>query len=544
VHGRTWFGGARQSLDAGPGATVTRAITAGATELRLRDVLARCVDLYADDVAVVFGDERITWAELARRAFRLANALRAEGVERGDRVAVLQTNGPEVVELGFACAVLGAALVPLSSRLVLDEVRYVLADAAPRVAFVEPTHPAANERDFRVLATRTPDFAAFRDAAADVEPPEIDTADDPVLLLYTSGTTGRPKGAQHSQRTMIQNGLTVLLSQQLDHRDAFLSTTPLTHAAAGTRIFSLAVDGLKHVIMDRFTVAGFFELVANERITTTILVPTMLADVVDSPLLDTADLSSMRFIVYGAAPTPEALVARALERLPCGLLQGYGLTEGSPALTALTPDEHRRFAADPELRRRLRSMGRPVPGVRARVVDGAGERLPAGEAGELQVRSTKTMLQYWRAPELTEAAFDDGWLATGDIVTVDEDGYLYLVDRKKDMLISGGLNVYPSEIERVLREDPAVREAAVVGTHDDRWGEVPIAFVVLGDDADDQAGIVTRLRAHCRDRLAGYKQPRELRIVDALPRNETGKVHKPTLRNWAAHEGVGEAAGR
>jgi acyl-CoA synthetase (AMP-forming)/AMP-acid ligase II len=338
---------------------------------------------------------------------------------------------------------------------------------------------------------------------------------------------------------MIQNGLTVLLGQGTDHRDSFLSTTPLTHAASGTRIFSLATDGLKHVIMESFDVAGFFELVARERITTTILVPTMLADVVDSPLLGGADLSSMRFIIYGAAPTPEPLIARALEALPCGLFQGYGLTEGSPALTAFTPEEHQRFrtSSDPAVRRRLRSMGRPVPGVRAKIVGDDGAPVAVGEPGELHVRSTKTMLGYWGSPELTAGAFVDGWLATGDVCEADDEGYLFLVDRKKEMLISGGFNVYPSEIERVLRDHAAVREAAVVGTAHERWGEVPVAFVALRADTADAAVVLDELRAMCRDQLAGYKQPRDLRVVDALPRNETGKIHKPTLRTWAAGDG-------
>jgi acyl-CoA synthetase (AMP-forming)/AMP-acid ligase II len=503
------------------------------SEFDLGDSLLRNVELYGSDRAVVCGDRTLTWAELGRNALRLADALAREGIRRGDRIAAMQGNSPELCEIAYAAALLGAVLVPVSPRLTLDEVGYVVADADIVRAFVEVGHPSRAAFDgVPVVETRCADYDAFRDSGREVEPEVRGTADDVVMQLYTSGTTGRPKGALLTQRAMVQNGLTIQLSQRLTHDDVFLSATPLTHAASGTRIFSLGIDGMALVILERFTPEAFFDAVAAHGVTTTILVPTMLRDVVESPALATADLRTLRFIVYGAAPTPEPLIRAALEKLPCGLLQGYGLTEGCPALTIFTPEEHERFAADPALSHRLRSIGRPVPSVRMRVVADDGTPLATGGTGEIQVRSTKSMAGYWHAPEKTAATFADGWLMTGDVGMQDKDGYVFLLDRKKDLLISGGLNVYPSEIERVLASDPAVREAAVVGQPHDRWGEVPAAFVVLtkGEVNGAADAVRDRLAGLCKEQLAGYKQPRTITVLEAMPRNETGKIRKDALR--------------
>jgi acyl-CoA synthetase (AMP-forming)/AMP-acid ligase II len=487
----------------------------------------RNVSLYGTDPAVVYRGERLSWSGLAERAFRAANALLGEGVRRGDRIGVLQANSPEIFELAFAAALVGAAVVPISPLSVTAEVRYITADAGLRLAFAEDQHPAApGFGSTPVVRTGHRDYAAFRDAASPLEPEQREQPGDAVLQLYTSGTTGRPKGVVLSQQAMIQNGLSVQLSQRLRHEDVYLTATPLAHAGSGTRIFSLAIDGMCQVILRKFSPDAFFDAIEQQRVTTTLLVPTMLRAILDSPRLDTADLTSLRFIVYGAAPTALDLITEACQRLPCGLLQGYGLTEGNPALTVLTPEEHRRFAADRRLQARLTSAGRPVPGTRFRVANPDAE--PPG-VGELQVRSTKAMTEYWRDPDRTRAAFPDGWLATGDLGWIDDDGFVYIVDRQKDMLISGGLNVYPSEIERVLRAVPNVRDVAVVGVPHDHWGETPVAYVV--DDGDDEMPAL--LRQACDDQLARYKRPNRIVRVGSLPRTETGKVMKRSLREQA-----------
>lgn len=493
----------------------------------LRDLLLRSEALYGDEPAVLFQGVEWSWRQLTSRVHRLADALGRDGVARGSRVAVVQQNRPEFVELGFALAELGAVFVPISHRAARPEVDFILQDAGVKKVFVSSEHAdKLAGSGLPHLVTGTEEYEAYVAAGSDSEPALVESANDPVLQIYTSGTTGRPKGVVLSQRAMVQHGYTVLISQCLRHEDVFLSVTPLSHAAAATRIFSLAIDGIAHAILERFDVGEFFEAVQKHRVTTTIMVPQMLRSVVESSELPNADLSTLRLLVYGAGATPPALLRTAMERISCGFLTAYGLSEGCPALTALSPDEHRQFLDDEERSPRLGSIGRPIPGVRVKIVDGDGREVPRGEAGELLVRSTKQMLGYYEQPDASEEAFQGGWLHTGDIAFVDEEGYVFLVDRKKDMLKSGGINVYPSEIERVFRLHPAVLDVAVVGQPDEKWGEVPVAFIQLhakGESSEDE------LRTFCREHLAGYKVPRQVVFVEALPRNATEKVMKHLL---------------
>jgi fatty-acyl-CoA synthase/long-chain acyl-CoA synthetase len=477
--------------------------------LVVRDLLARDAELYGPEPAFVFGGGVTTWASLQERVFRLANRLRAEGVGPGDRIAVLRRNGPEIGELAFAAALAGAVLVPIGDRLTADEASYIAADADVALAFVEPE-----------LRDRLDGFAAVEDHDAFVaggdpaEPPPGEQSDDVVLQLYTSGTTGRPKGALLTQRAIIANALTTVRYQDLRHGDVHLTATPLSHAAGIARLFTLAVDGLANVVHERFDAEGFAAAVPEHGVTTTVVVPAMLRALVELPERQRADLAGLT-ITYGAAPAPWPLVEAALERLPCRLWHAYGLTEGCPALTALAPEEHGE---------RPGSIGRPVAGVRVRVGDGSAA---PGEPGELHVRSDKTMSGYWRRPEETATVLRDGWLATGDVGYADADGYLYLVDRTKDVVISGGLNVYPSEVERVLAAVPGVRDVAVVGVPDERWGETPVAYVV-GDAVTPAA-----LRDACDAQLARYKRPARFLLCDELPRSANGKVLKRALReSW------------
>jgi acyl-CoA synthetase (AMP-forming)/AMP-acid ligase II len=491
-------------------------------------VLLRDADLYGDEPAVKFRDDSVTWRQLTERSFRLANRLNEEGVKRSDRIGVLQRNGPEIPEIGFAAALLGAVVVPISPRLATTEVEYIVADSGLVFAFVEHDHSAMDAfHGTRVVVTRNgDDYVSFRDEGVAIEPSETERADDPIFQLYTSGTTGRPKGVSLTQRAIIQNGLTIQLSQQLRHEDVFLTTTPLTHAAAGTRTFSLATDGMAHVILEKFTPETFFEAVERHKVTSTIVVPTMLRDLIESPGLRSANLDSLRIVVYGAAPASQDLVAAAIEHFPCDLLQGYGLTEGCPALLMLGPEDHKQGYADPSLRHRLASIGRPVPGVRLRIANEEGVELPRGSVGELQIRSTKAMKGYWHAPDETALAFRDGWLHTGDVATCDDDGYVYLAGRTKDMLISGGFNVYPAEVERVIDEHPNVVESCVVGAPHDRWGETPIAFVVRKGPTSE--GEILR---YCESLLADYKRPSRIVFLEQFQRNPNGKIMRNVLRD-------------
>lgn len=496
--------------------------------LLLRDILARDAALYGTEPAVICERGTTTWGQLQARAFRLANRLAVEGVGRGDRVGVLQANGPEIVEVAFALALRGAVTVPISTRSSPAEAVYALRDAGARIAFVGAGfEPLVRDcYGLTVISTSGSDYESFVDEGASGEPPRIEEPDDPALQLYTSGTTGRPKGALISQRALIQNGLTTALSQRLTHDDVFLTMTPLTHAAGATRIFSLAIDGLANVLLERFDAQRAWAAVDECGVTTTIAVPAILRALLDALPAAKPDLSSLRLIVYGAAPTPRPLIEEALATLSCGFLHAYGLTEGCPALTALGPDEHRLAQRDPAFAHLLDSVGRPVPGVWLAIGTPGSDHDPR-EPGELWVRSTKSMLGYHGKPDATVEVLRDGWLATGDVARIDEHGYVYLVDRVKDMLISGGLNVYPSEIERVLHAAPEIAEACVVGVDDERWGEVPVAFVVARAGADV---VPARLRERCARELARYKVPTDIVVLDRLPRGETGKVLKRELR--------------
>lgn len=506
----------------------------------LRDLLIRAAELYPAHRAVVCAGRSLTWAQLRDRSFQLAARLRDEGIGRGDRVAALQANELETSEIAWALAQLGAVMVPMSARLTAAEVAYIVDDAGAELALVSGgLEGRLSGTAARVIVSGGRPYEEYLAEAPTAEPPQAESDADVVLQLYTSGTTGRPKGVLLSQRSSIQNAITTLAAQNLRHEDVFMTATPLTHAAGGTRIFTLAIDGLTHVVAPKFDPADWFRTVARERVTATILIAPMMRALLEHRDLGGADVSSLRLVVYGAAPTPVELLEAAMEKLPTvGFFGAYGLTEGHPQLTILTPDEHRRFAADPVLRRRLGSIGRAAPGVRIWPADPEGGRLPPGQPGELMVRSTKSMDGYWKNPDATQAAFRKGWLATGDVGYLDEEGYIFLVDRLKEMVISGGFNVYPSEIERALRSHQSVLEAAVVGVPDADWGEVPVAFVVLQPGSHVEEA---ELRAICERELARYKHPRDIHRLDALPRNETGKILKQTLKEMAqSHTGVDE----
>jgi acyl-CoA synthetase (AMP-forming)/AMP-acid ligase II len=491
----------------------------------LRDVLLRARDLYGPQLATACGDRRLTWWELSDRTMRVASWLGDEGVRRGDRVVFLSENCLEVSEVAYGLAALGAVMVPLSPVVAPLEIAYAREDSGVQVGLVTAALcERAEEAGGRWLTVGDSAYERIASMGPAEEPSFVERPDDPVLQYYTSGTTGRPKGVLMSQEALLINGLNSLLSQGLGHEDIFLTCTPITHAAGGTRIFTLGVEGIPHVILSRWSAAAFFIETARHRVTATVLVPSMLRDVIAHEGLDDADLESLRLVVYGAAPTPADVQAAALARIPAGFLHSYGISEGCPALTVLTPREHEQALANPALRHRLQSVGRPVPGVRFRIVDSEGNALPAAEPGEIHIRNAKAMLGYWQRPEEDAKVWQNGWMASGDVGYVDEEGYLYIVGRLKEMIISGGLNVYPAEIERVLLEHPAIREVAVVGVPHARWGETPVAFLVLADDVSDEELIL-----HCRERLARYKLPSSFKRIDDLPRNETGKVVKPRL---------------
>ncbi len=469
------------------------------------------------------------FSELRDRVRRLATGLEDAGVGPGDRVALMADNGLVFFDVYLAAAYLGAAAVPLNTQLTDPELAFILSSAEPRLTVASGRYA----RRLGAIGAAGPvvdaDADAYEELLRSAPFADLDRAaeDDTALILYTSGTTGRPKGVCLTQRGLAFNGMTMALVQRFRPDDVCLSTTPLHHTAAGARVCSMLADGQTHVVLGSFSPESFFTAVAEHRVTVSVLVPAQIRRLLDHPGFDGADLSSLRLIVYGAAPAAEPLIRQARERFGCGMHQSYGITECVSNLTGLLPEDHDlAMAGRPEL---LGSCGRVVPGVRIELRDEGGALTAPGEVGEIWVKSEKAMACYWRDPGQTAEALVGGWLRTGDLGRFDDDGYLYIAGRAKDMLISGGVNIYPSEIEAVLHLHPAVSEAAVVGRSDPDWGERPVAFVAL-----HPGGGLDGLLDWCRARLAKVKVPDEFIAVDGFPRTATGKILKVRLRELLA----------
>jgi fatty-acyl-CoA synthase len=473
-------------------------------------------------VAIDAQDGPVTYGELSARAHRMAVALQTHGIGRGDRVATLTANSSEHVALLFACAHLGVALQPLNWRLTPAELRYQLDDAAPSLLVAEPEHAglAAESRGDVPLAA----FAHLH-AAGDIT--EIDVRDDDALLIaYTSGTTGKPKGAVLTHANCFWTNLSFDRTSEIGEDDVVLQVLPQFHSGGWNVQPLLAWWKGATVVLERsFDAARALRLIEEKRVTTMMGVPSTYLFMSEEPAFVTSDLSSLRLAVVGGAPMPETLLETWQAR-GVGIVQGYGLTEAAPNVLCL-PQE--------DAARKLGFAGKPYPHVDVALRDPDSGELREGEAtGELVVRGPNVFAGYWRNPDATAAAFADGWLLTGDLAQRDGEGYYRIVGRLKDLVISGGENVYPAEIEDVLHAHPAISEAAVVGVPDERWGEVCVAFVVLRPgQAHDESAVL----GWCGERLARFKVPKAVRVVDQLPRSAMGKVLKDDLRAAAA-EGV------
>jgi fatty-acyl-CoA synthase len=445
-------------------------------------------------VAIVERDRRWTYADLDARSDELA-----AGLEHGVRVSTLCGNSGEHVALMFACAKAGAILHPISWRLAPAEVAYQLQDAEPSLFVVAEEHRKLADAALE-LATHTPEpGSAF-------EPGSSVSGDDPLFLIYTSGTTGKPKGALLTHANCFWTNLSFDLATGVRPDDVILQVLPQFHCG-GWNVQSILGwwKGATVVIEPAFDAAYALELIERERVTTMMGVPANYLFMSQEPRFANADLSSLRLAVVGGAPMPEALLDVWAER-GVAIVQGYGLTEAAPNVLCLAPEDARRKSG---------YAGKPYPYV---MCDLSTE-------GELLVRGPNVFPGYWRNEEASEAAFRDGWLLTGDVAERDDEGNYRIRGRLKDMVVSGGENVYPAEIEAVLHEHPAVADAAVVGVPDERWGEVCIAFVVLEHPASEE-----ELRQHCSDRLARFKVPKGFRVVDELPRNSMGKIQKSLLK--------------
>jgi acyl-CoA synthetase (AMP-forming)/AMP-acid ligase II len=496
-------------------------------------ILTRWEKELPDQSAITFAGTTRTWAEFARRVRQNATAQRAAGLVPGDRVAVLGLNHPSCLELTLACAQVGTANAVVNYRLAPPEIVYVINDAGARLLFVGPEFAAAVEqvRDKLPRVEQVIRVGGDADeyeawiAAHEPDPEAHPTApDDCFIQLYTSGTTGFPKGAMLTHRSMLSHSANVMADFDLTSDSRVQVAMPLFHVG-GTSYALLAVSCGAHIVMLRTPdPAAVLDSLESDRITHTFLVPALLAAMTQVPRAAERDFSALQALSYGASPMPLPVMRACLELFPGVMHQVYGMTEASGGVTSLGPEDH-----DPQRPDRLVSAGTPIHGVEVEIRDPAtGEPVPTGEPGEIWVRTEQIMGGYWGRPEATAGAVtEDGWLRTGDGGHMDADGYVYVTDRIKDLIISGGENIYPAEVERVLAEHPSIADVAVIGVPDEKWGEVPKAVVVPapGSTIDAEA-----LIAYCREHLAAFKCPASVDVIAELPRNLTGKVLKKELR--------------
>ena len=508
----------------------------------LNHVIRRAVRYFPDRTATICEGRRQSYRELGRRVQALARALSRLGIGRGDRVAIYLLNSAQFLETVYACFELNAVVVPLNTRLAAEELVFIINDAECKAFLTdELLLPAAASFKDRLQGIEHfialgggAGFADYEtligEAGNDVAPlPLSDDASDEELagLFYTSGTTGLPKGVMLSHRNLWMNALHTLAARAPEPQQNFLHAAPMFHLATFPAAINVTINGGTHTILRKFDLKTLMELIEHEHVTSTVLVPTMINFLINHPDFSQHNLSSLRRITYGASPMPVELLKRTMEAMPgVEFFQGYGQTESSPLLTALLPEDHH-FDGDERLARRLGSCGRPVAGVEVEVVNDQGQPVKLGEAGEVVARGPNVMMGYWKRPEETDQTLRGGWLHTGDVGTLDEEGLLTLKDRSKDVIISGGSNIYPREVEEVLLRHPAVAEVSVVGEPDAEWGENVVAFVVARPGAALDTAELDRL---CLDNIARFKRPKRYQRIDALPKNMTGKVLKTELR--------------
>jgi fatty-acyl-CoA synthase len=492
--------------------------------------IERHAGLTPDKVAVRFPGRDLSYAALAALVRRQAAALAASGVRRGGCVAYLGYNSPDMLALLFACARLGALFMPLNWRLAGPEHRLMLADCPPTVLLVEPPFCQQTDAYRAELGAMTlvrfgagaDGWIAYEDflgrAAGDAPNDERIGRDTPLLICYTSGSTGKPKGVLLSQGALEWNASNSIDMHDLCADDVILTTLPLFHVGGLNNQTTPGLSiGCTVVLHPKFDVDATFDAIERERVTLTVLVPAQLDMMMASPRWESADLSSLRMITTGSTIVPHSLI-RAVHARGVPLVQVYGSTETCPIAAYLKAADAMPHAG---------STGRAAAHCRLRIVDDAGRDVATGASGEILVRGPNVMLGYWNAPQATAAALVDGWLHTGDIGHRDIDGFLYVDGRAKDMIISGGENIYPAEIENLLAESPQIAEASVVGRPDPRWGEIVVAVIVpaAGSNLTEQDVL-----AMFEGRIARYKHPKEVRFVERLPRTAVGKIRKDDVR--------------
>lgn len=511
-------------------------------------ILARARRFYPDKLAVIDGETRLTYSALGARVDRLAGAFHGLGLQRGDRVAILDVNSVRYLEAYYACAAAGLVLVPLNFRLAPRELDHILNDAGARVLLLAASfHPIYEEVRGHVPTVQsvvtfgtaaTPpgmiDYEELLGNAKPLEAPVETELDEVIQIYYTSGTTGEPKGVCLTNRNMIASALDAIVSLGITPKDIWLHAAPLFHLVDAWATWSLPLVGGTQATIN-FEPRRVLEVIEREKVTMTGLPPTMINLLANHPQVGAFDKKSLRQIMYGGSPTPLGVLRKGYEALGCQFRHAYGITETSGIVT-LFPPEDPRFEGPEERIRRTASAGQALPHLDVRVVDDAGNDLAPGQVGELLIAGPRVMKEYWKKPEATANAIRDGWYYSGDMGYRDEEHHIYVVDRKKDMIITGGENVYPIEVENVLSTHPAVLEVAVLGVPDDTWGEAVKAVVVL---RPEHRATAQELIDFCRGKIAGYKIPKAVDFSrEPLPKTGPGKIAKRILRDpyWAGRE--------
>lgn len=497
----------------------------------LAAALRRAVQLKGGQTALVCADRAWTWKHLHDRIARMAAGLSSMGVRPGDRIMAVMANGDDAFALFHAAAWMRAVIVPLNTRWTADEMAFAVEDCTPVLLVADEVFEAiATEVAARtatpIVGRAGPSPSLESLVAASAPMASVDGADSDLLaIFYTGGTTGRSKGVMLSHGNVAFNSLSTIGEGLYAEAETYLHTSPAFHIAGAGAMFACVVSACVSVVLPRFEAGEVLAAIARDAITETHLVPTMVQMVLDHPAFAATDLSSLRAISYGASPISEAVLDRAMAALPhVGFIQLYGMTELSPVCTFLPPRDH---GPQARAKGRHRSAGRASIGVEMAIIGENDERLPARQVGEIIARGPNVMLGYWNRPRETAEALRGGWMHTGDGGRVDDHGVLYVVDRIKDMIVSGGENVYSAEVESALTKHPDVAQCAVIGVPDERWGERVHAVIMARPGTEPTAQSITD---HCRSLIAGYKCPRSVEFRDALPLSAAGKVLKAELR--------------
>ena len=512
--------------------------------MRLHDYLHYWARINPENAFATVGDRSLTYAEAEASAYQVAQALTA-AVEQGDRVAFLSKNSLEYAVMYFGAAIAGVVPVPMNYRLAPPEWEYIINDCGARVViasaeFAEALAGVRGELSgverFLVIGGAVDGWESYEDLVASQPAEPVDrtvTDDDDLYQMYTSGTTGRPKGAIIAHRALTSNVMQAFPVLRFDPGDRSLIVAPMYHAAAGIQVFSSIAQGAELLIHEDFNPVEVVRALDEENISASVLVPAMIqACLVLVPDVAERKYEDLKTIAYGASPIAEDTLRKAVAAFKCDFAQAFGMTETVAVLTWLSPADHRRaLGGDTYL---LLAAGRPALGTELRIVDEDGNDLPNGEVGEVLARGPQLMRGYWNMPDESAEALRGGWMHTGDAGKLDDEGYLFIMDRVKDMIVSGGENVYPRAVEDALFQHPAVADVAVIGIPDEQWGETVKAIVVLrdGESATDE-----ELMEFCDGRLGGFQRPRSVDFIAELPRNASGKVLKRELREpfWVGH---------